>query len=107
MRHVVGELVDAACGLTLPKQPAFEAGRDQQLPANPSALFFEVFLTPIFVSWRTGGMMLFGMALYKLGVCYSHMNRGDEAMRVFQSVVQNYGESDYAEQAEDEIHDLD
>ena len=51
------------------------------------------------------GLGLDAEALYKLGVCYSEMNRGEEAQRIFQSIVQNYQESEFAEDAEDRIAD--
>ncbi len=45
------------------------------------------------------GLGLDAEALYRLGVCYSHMNRHEEAERIFQSIVQNYRGSEYAELA--------
>jgi outer membrane protein assembly factor BamD len=42
-------------------------------------------------------------ALYRLGVCYLHMNRETEAVGIFQAVVQNYQDSDVARDAEDRI----
>ncbi len=36
-------------------------------------------------------------ALYNLGVCYSEMRRTEEAERIFQSIVQNYQGSKYAD----------
>jgi outer membrane protein assembly factor BamD len=41
--------------------------------------------------------------LYKLGVCYSEMNRESEAEKIFQSIVQNYEGNKYAAKAEDRI----
>jgi len=41
--------------------------------------------------------------LYKLGRSYREMNRKVEAEKIFQSIVQNYAGSDYAEKAEDQI----
>lgn len=41
--------------------------------------------------------------LYKLGVCYQEMNRSTEAEKIFQSIVQNYAETDYAGKAEKQI----
>jgi outer membrane protein assembly factor BamD len=38
-------------------------------------------------------------ALFKLGVCYQEMRRTEEAERIFQSIVQNYRDSEYAETA--------
>jgi len=45
------------------------------------------------------GLGLDAQALYNLAVCYSAMRRTDEAERIFQSIVQNYRDSVYAEQA--------
>ena len=42
------------------------------------------------------GLGLDAEALYNLGVCYSEMRRTDEAERIFQSIVQNYRDSEYA-----------
>jgi outer membrane protein assembly factor BamD len=42
-------------------------------------------------------------ALYRLGLCYLHMNRETEAESIFQAVVQNYQDSDVARDAEDRI----
>jgi len=39
-------------------------------------------------------------ALYQLGVCYREMDRGEEAERIFQAIVQNYYDSDVARDAE-------
>jgi len=39
-------------------------------------------------------------ALYQLGVCYREMDRGEEADRIFQAIVQNYYEYDVARDAE-------
>ncbi len=49
------------------------------------------------------GLGLDAEALYRLGVCYSHMNRHEEAERIFQSIVQNYENSAFAEDAEERI----
>jgi outer membrane protein assembly factor BamD len=45
------------------------------------------------------GLGLDAMALYNLGVCYAEMRRAEEAERIFQSIVQNYRGSEYAELA--------
>jgi len=45
------------------------------------------------------GLGLDAQALYNLAVCYSAMRRTDEADRIFQSIVQNYRNSEYAEEA--------
>jgi outer membrane protein assembly factor BamD len=45
------------------------------------------------------GLGLDAEALYKLAVCYSAMRRTDEADRIFQTIVQNYRNSEYAEAA--------
>jgi len=37
-------------------------------PRFKAAIFFQTFLFLIGIAWRAGGMMLIGMALYKLGV---------------------------------------
>ena len=52
------------------------------------------------------GLGLDAEALYRLGVCYSHMNRLQEAERIFQSIVQNYENSGFAENAEEQIREL-
>ncbi|HXV37469.1 MAG TPA: outer membrane protein assembly factor BamD [Myxococcota bacterium] len=49
------------------------------------------------------GLGLDDKALYNLGVCYREMRRDDEAERIFQSIVQNYRDSDYAAAAADRI----
>jgi outer membrane protein assembly factor BamD len=49
------------------------------------------------------GLGLDAVALYKLGVCYEQMNRLDEAVDIYQAVVQNYQESDVASDAADRI----
>ena len=41
---------------------------DQMEPRFKAAIFFETFIFLIGIAWRAGGMMLIGMALYKLGV---------------------------------------
>lgn len=42
-------------------------------------------------------------ALYRLGLCYSMMNRPEEAEGIFRVIVQNFHESDFADDAEDRI----
>lgn len=49
------------------------------------------------------GLGLDAQALYNLAVCYSAMRRTEEADRIFQSIVQNYRDSEYAEAAADRI----
>ena len=49
------------------------------------------------------GLGLDAIALYKLGVCYQEMNRLDEAVDIYQAVVQNYQDSDAASDAADRI----
>ncbi len=51
------------------------------------------------------GLGLDADALYKLGVCYAKMNRREEAESIFQAIVQNYEDSDVAEDAEDRLAD--
>jgi outer membrane protein assembly factor BamD len=41
--------------------------------------------------------------LYKLGISYWEMNRTEEAEKIFQSIVQNYEGSKYAQKAEKQI----
>ena len=41
---------------------------DQMSHRSGTAVFFETFIFLIGIAWRAGGMMLIGMALYKLGV---------------------------------------
>ena len=45
------------------------------------------------------GMGLDAEALYNLGVCYLEMRRVEEAERIFQSIVQNYRDSEFASTA--------
>jgi outer membrane protein assembly factor BamD len=47
------------------------------------------------------GLGLDAQALYKLGVCYSHMSLEDEAQKVFQVILENYQGSEIAEAAQD------
>ena len=45
------------------------------------------------------GLGLDAQALYNLGICYLEIRRTEEAERIFQSVVQNYRDSQYAGEA--------
>jgi len=45
------------------------------------------------------GLGLDPQALYKLGVCYERMNRPDEAGKIFQVILDNYGDTEVAESA--------
>jgi outer membrane protein assembly factor BamD len=47
------------------------------------------------------GLGLDAQALYRLGVCYTRMNRTDEARKIFQVILDNYRGSAVAEQAAD------
>jgi outer membrane protein assembly factor BamD len=47
------------------------------------------------------GLGLDADALYKLGVCYSKMNRTDEAKKIFEVLLKNYRGTDVAESAAD------
>lgn len=47
------------------------------------------------------GLGLDAEALYRLGVCYTRMNRGDEANEIFQVILENYKGTDVAEAAAD------
>ena len=49
------------------------------------------------------GLGLDAEALYKLGVCYTHMNRDQEARHIFEVILRNYRESEIADAAEDLI----
>jgi outer membrane protein assembly factor BamD len=49
------------------------------------------------------GLGLDAEALYNLAVCYAAMRRIEEADRIFQSIVQNYRDSEYADAAADRI----
>jgi hypothetical protein len=40
------------------------------------ALGFELFITPIFLVWRVGGLMVLGMGLYAIGVFSATRTRG-------------------------------
>ena len=46
------------------------------------------------------GLGLDAVALFQLGVCYREMDRGEEAKRIFQAIVQNYYDSEVARDAE-------
>ncbi len=47
------------------------------------------------------GLGLDAQALYKLGLCYTKMNREEDATRMFQVILENYRGSDIAAAAED------
>ncbi|MGH0037630.1 MAG: outer membrane protein assembly factor BamD [Myxococcota bacterium] len=49
------------------------------------------------------GLGLDAEALYKLGVSYENMQRNDEALRLFLVIVENFRDSDIADQAADHI----
>jgi len=49
------------------------------------------------------GLGLDADALYKLGVCYTHMNRDDEAQHIFEVILENFQGSDVAEAAQELI----
>lgn len=49
------------------------------------------------------GLGLDAEALYKLGLCYTHMNRDDDARRIFEVILENYEGSDIARAAQDQI----
>jgi len=51
------------------------------------------------------GLGLDAEALYNLGICYVAMRRTEEAERIFQSIVQNYRDSEYAAAAAKRIED--
>ena len=58
--------------------------------------------------WRTllneyPGLGLDAEALYQLAVCYTEMNRLAEASNIFQAIVQNYQESEWADDAQQRI----
>jgi uncharacterized protein len=54
-----------------------------QLPHRMgTALFFETFLFLVIFGWRTGGVILIGMALYKLGVFSAARSKGFYAVLV-------------------------
>jgi outer membrane protein assembly factor BamD len=47
------------------------------------------------------GLGLDAQALYKLGLCYTNMDRDDEATRMFQVILENYRGSDVADAAQE------
>ena len=58
--------------------------------------------------WRTllneyPGLGLDAEALYQLAVCYTEMNRIEEADNIFQAIVQNYQDSEWADDAQQRI----
>ena len=56
---------------------AYRGGWLEQMRMRvPTALFFETFLLVFFVGWRTGGIVLIGMALHKLWVFSAARSRG-------------------------------
>jgi len=56
---------------------AYRGGWLDQLPHRmKSAILFQTFLLVVFFGWRTGGIILIGMALYKLGVFSAARSKG-------------------------------
>ena len=49
------------------------------------------------------GLGLDAEALYKLGVCYQNMERGEEAQQIFEVILENYDGTEIAEAAQDLI----
>ena len=49
------------------------------------------------------GLGLDAEALYQLAVCYTEMNRIEEAENIFQAIVQNYQDSEWADDAKQRI----
>jgi outer membrane protein assembly factor BamD len=49
------------------------------------------------------GLGLDANALYKLGLCYTHMSREDDARRIFEVILENYDGSEVARAAQDQI----
>ncbi|MDG2051865.1 MAG: outer membrane protein assembly factor BamD [Myxococcota bacterium] len=49
------------------------------------------------------GLGLDPEALYKLAVCYEHMKRTEEALRLYHVVRENFSDSPYAERADERI----
>lgn len=49
------------------------------------------------------GLGMDAEALYKLGVCYTNMNREDDATGIFEVILENYPGSEIAESAQDWI----
>ncbi len=47
------------------------------------------------------GLGLDAEALYKLGVCYTHMNREEEARHIFEVILRNYEGSEIADATQD------
>ena len=41
--------------------------------------------------------------MYNLAVCYDYMKRDDEALRLFHVILENYRDSDVAEEASERI----
>ncbi len=49
------------------------------------------------------GLGLDSEALYKLAICYEHMKRTDEALRLYHVVMENFGDTPHAEWASERI----
>jgi outer membrane protein assembly factor BamD len=49
------------------------------------------------------GLGLDAEALFKLGICYEHMKRTDEALRLYHVVLENFSESRYSWRARERI----
>jgi outer membrane protein assembly factor BamD len=49
------------------------------------------------------GLGLDAEALFKLGICYEHMKRIDEALRLYHVVLENFGESRFSWRARERI----
>jgi len=49
------------------------------------------------------GLGLDAQALYQLGVCYDEMNRVEEAESIYQAIVQNYRDTDLAQDAAERL----
>ena len=49
------------------------------------------------------GLGLDAEGLYKLGVCYEHMRRDDEALRLYLVILENFRDTDLAESAAERI----
>ena len=49
------------------------------------------------------GLGLDAQALYQLGVCYDEMNRAEEAESIYQDIVQNYRDTDLAQDAAERL----
>lgn len=49
------------------------------------------------------GLGLDSEALYKLAICYEHMKRTDEALRLYHVVLENFGDTPHAEWAAERI----